>query len=88
MDNLEGDAFLTDFSQSTDLPPLAQTCSPEEGNDDKIDDADVDILSTGVILLQLLTGQSAENHRYLFQNLDQNSNQKVSFPLRNLILFV
>lgn len=67
MENLEGDAYLTDFSHSTDLPPLAHTCSPEDGNDDKIDDAEVDVQSTGVILLQLLTGQSAENHRYVFR---------------------
>ena len=69
LENLEGDAYLTDFSHSTDLPSLTQTqtqtCnSPEDGNDTtKIDDSTVDILSTGMILLQLLTGQSAENHR-------------------------
>lgn len=67
LENLEGDAYLTDFSHSTDLPSLTQTqtCnSPEDGNNAiKIDDSTVDILSTGMILLQLLTGQSAENHR-------------------------
>ena len=78
MENLEGDAYLTDFSHSTDLPPLAHTCSPEDGNDDKIDEAEGDIMATGTILLQLLTGQSAENHRYLFDNLGQNSNERFS----------
>lgn len=71
LENLEGDAYLTDFSHSTDLPSLTQmqtqtqACdSPEDGNDTtKIDDSVADISSTGIILLQLLTGQSAENHR-------------------------
>lgn len=87
MENLEGDAYLTDFSHSTDLPPLAHTCSPEDGDDDKVDDAEVDVQTTGMILLQLLTGQSAENHRYVLQNLGQNSNLDFFFHLL-LVLFL
>jgi hypothetical protein len=89
LENLEGDAYLTDFSHSTDLAPLAHTCSPEDGNDDKLDDAEVDVQSTGVILLQLLTGQSAENHRYVFRISEPGSEfQHSSFSFLLLYFFL
>lgn len=88
LEDLEGDAYLTDFSHSTDLPPLAHTCSPEDGNDDKIDDAEVDFQSTGMILLQLLTGQSAENHRYVFRLSEPGSESNIRFFFWDLLSFM
>ena len=74
LENLLGDAFLTDFTHSKELSPTIMTSECGGGNDNNrisngkehsasLNGSEEDMNAVGILLTQLLLGQSDRNHR-------------------------